>query len=148
MKRRALELLLVMSLPLGCASTAPLGAPESRSTPPIAAPPAGAAPIPSAPPSPPPPPVLQVSPRIDNEETAVRNVNSRLARAGELAAQVDASKLGTQQQEMLSGLKDFISKAAEALKARDIPRAQVLADKASRLADDLALTLKSPRPIP
>jgi hypothetical protein len=87
-----------------------------------------------------------VSPRIDNEEKAVRDVNARLVRAGQVVAQVDASKLGNEQQEMLSGLKDFISKAADALQARDIPRAQVLADKASRLADDLVVALKGPRP--
>jgi hypothetical protein len=133
-------LLLVMTLPLGCASTAPPGAPEARSTPQSATTP------PPPPPPPPLPPAPQVSPRIDNEEKAVRDVNARLARAGQVVAQVDASKLGNEQQEMLSGLKDFISKAADALQARDIPRAQVLADKASRLADDLVVALKSPRP--
>ena len=133
-------LLLLMTLPLGCASTATPGAPEARSTPQSATTP------PPPPPPPPLPPAPQVSPRIDNEEKAVRDVNARLARAGQVVAQVDASKLGNEQQEMLSGLKDFISKAADALQARDIPRAQVLADKASRLADDLVVALKSPRP--
>lgn len=66
-----------------------------------------------------------------------------MTRANEFVAQVDQSKLGSEQQEMLSGLKDFVSKAAEALRARDVPRAQVLADKASRLAEDLALALKN-----
>jgi hypothetical protein len=70
-------------------------------------------------------------------------LKARLARAGEVMGQIDSSKLGHEQQEMLSGLKDFISKAAEALRARDVPRAQVLADKASRLADDLALAVKN-----
>jgi hypothetical protein len=88
----------------------------------------------------------QVSPRIDNEEQAVRDVNARLARAGKVVAQLDASKLGQEQREMLSGLLDFISKAVDALQARDVPRAQILADKASRLADDLVLAVKNPRP--
>jgi hypothetical protein len=73
----------------------------------------------------------------------VRDVKARLARADEVMGQIDSSKLGNEQQEMLSGLKDFISKATEALRARDVPRAQVLADKASRLADDLALAVKN-----
>jgi hypothetical protein len=70
-------------------------------------------------------------------------VRAQLTRANEVVAQVDPSKLGSEQQEMLSGLKDFVTKAAEALRARDVPRAQVLADKASRLAEDLALALKN-----
>jgi hypothetical protein len=73
----------------------------------------------------------------------VRGVKTQLNRANEVVAQVDPAKLGSEQQEMLSGLKDFIAKAGEALRARDVPRAQVLADKASRLAEDLALALKN-----
>jgi hypothetical protein len=82
---------------------------------------------------------------MENEEQAVRDVNARLARAGQVVAQVDSSRLGQAQREMLSGLRDFISKAADALQARDVPRAQILADKASRLADDLLLALKNPK---
>jgi hypothetical protein len=145
--RRAIGLLLVLTLPLGCASTAPRGAPEARSAPQASTSPPSAYPLPPVLPPPPLAPAPQVSPRIDNEEKAVRDVNARLARAGQIVAQVDATKLGNEQQEMLSGLKNFISKAADALQARDIPRAQVLADKASRLADDLVLAVKSPRPI-
>ncbi len=73
----------------------------------------------------------------------MRDVKARLARVGEVMGQIDSSKLRGEQQEMLSGIKDFISKAAEALRARDVPRARVLADKASRLADDLALAVKN-----
>jgi hypothetical protein len=142
---RALGLLVLLSLPLGCASTASLGTPEARRIPPTISPAPGSAPVPSVPSASPPPPSLQVAPRIDNEESAVRDVNARLARAGQVVAQVDASRLGNQQQEMLSGLKDFISKASDALQAHDIPRAQVLADKASRLADDLAAALRNPK---
>lgn len=138
MKGRALGLIIVAALPLGCAAAGPAAAPEARGAPRTA--PASPA---SAPTLPAPPSAPQVSPRIGNEEQAVRDVNARLARAGEVVARIDASKLGTEQQEMLSGLKDFMTKAAEALQARDLPRAQVLADKASRLADDLALAVKN-----
>ena len=135
--RRVLEVIAIAALPLGCASMAPVPAPEARSAPQTATLPPSPAPAPPLPPAP------QVSPRIDNQEQAVRDVNVRLARAGEIAGQIDPSKLEEVQQEMLSGLKDFISKATEALQARDLPRAQMLADKASRLAEDLAL--KSPK---
>jgi hypothetical protein len=137
---RALALLLLATLPLGCASTGP--PPEARGVPQTAAVPASPvrAPLPPATPLPPAP---QISPHIDNEDQAVRDVKARLARADEVMGQIDSSKLGNEQQEMLSGLKDFISKATEALRARDVPRAQVLADKASRLADDLALAVKN-----
>ena len=117
-------------------------APEARGIPQTVAPP-------SLPPTPSPPPLPrapQVSPRIEDEEKAARDVNAQLVRAGQVAAQIDSSKLATEQQEMLSGLKDFLSKATDALAAHDIPRAQVLADKASRLADELALAQKNPRP--
>ncbi len=138
--RQALPLLLLAALPLGCAATAP--PPEAGSAQQTAAVPPGPA-RPPLPPTPPLPAAPQVSPHIDNEDQAVRDVKARLARAGEVMGQIDSSKLGNEQQEMLSGLKDFISKAGEALRARDVPRAQVLADKASRLADDLALAVKN-----
>ncbi len=138
--RHALPLLLLAALPLGCASTAP--PPEAGSAQQNAALPPGPprSPLPAAPPLPPAP---QVSPQVDNEDQAVRDVKARLARVGEVMGQIDSSKLRGEQQEMLSGIKDFISKAAEALRARDVPRARVLADKASRLADDLALAVKN-----
>lgn len=132
--RRGLGALFLAALPLGCASTAPV--PGVASAPQTAA----LSPRPAAPALPPAP---QVSPQIDNEDQAVREVRAQLTRANEVVAQVDPSKLGTDQQEMLSGLKDFITKADEALRARNVPRAQVLADKASRLAEDLALALKN-----
>jgi hypothetical protein len=132
--RRELAALFIAALPLGCASTAPV--PEAASVPQTAA----ISPRPAAPALPPAP---QVSPQIDNEDRAVRGVRAQLIRANEVVAQVDPSKLGSEQQEMLSGLKDFVNKADEALRARNVPRAQVLADKASRLAEDLALALKN-----
>jgi len=79
------------------------------------------------------------------EDKAIREVNARLARANQVVAQIDTTKLNGDQQEMLSGIRDFISKANDALQAHDVPRAQVLADKASRLADDLAVAAKKAR---
>jgi hypothetical protein len=65
----------------------------------------------------------------------------------QVVAQIDATQLGQEQREMPSGLQDFISKAADALRVRDVPRAKLLADKASRLADDLLLAPKNPKPV-
>jgi hypothetical protein len=128
--RTALAVLLIAVIGSGCASSQP---PQTASVAPRPSP---------APPSAPPPAPPLITPRVDNEEQAVRDVNARLARASQLVAQIDATKLTSDQQEMLSGLRDFISKANDALQARDVPRAKVLADKASRLADDLAVAVK------
>jgi len=130
--RAALALCLVAATSFACASSRP---PQRANVVPSSA-------APSPAPSPAPP---LITPRVANDERTVHDVNARLARANQLVAQIDPSKLSSDQQEMLSGLRDFISKANEALQAHDIPRAQMLADKASRLADDLTVTLKKTR---
>ncbi len=114
----------------------PIAPPAPNASAPAPEPPPTAAP---APPSSPP----VVSPRVDNEEKATREVNARLARAGQVIDQIDSGKLAKEQREVFSSIRDFISKASEALQAKDVPRAQILADKASKLADDLALALKN-----
>ena len=123
---RALRLVLAALLPLGC-STAP------------AAPPAAIRPPPAAP-SPGPP---QVSPRVDNPQSVERDVQARLAHVAQVIDQIDPSKLGSEQRQTLSSVQDFVSKATEALRAKDTARAKILADKASHLVDDLALALKN-----
>jgi len=134
--RAALTLCLVAATSFACASSRP---PQPANVVPSSAAPS---PVPAPAPSPAPP---LITPRVANDERTVRDVNARLARANQLVAQIDPSKLSSDQQEMLSGLRDFISKANEALQAHDVPRAQMLADKASRLADDLTVTLKKTR---
>ena len=131
--RAAFALCLMAAIASACASSQP---PRTANVVPSTP-----APSPVPPPAPAPPPPL-ITPRVANDEQAVRKINARLARANELVAHIDATKLSSDQQEMLSGLRDFISKANEALQAHDVPRAQMLADKASRLADDLAVALK------
>ena len=133
MMRAALALCLIAAISSACASSQP------RRTANVV--PSSPAPSPVSPPAPSPPPPL-ITPQAANDEQAVRDVNARLARANQLVAHIDASKLSSDQHEMLSGLRDFISKANEALQAHDVPRAQMLADKASRLADDLAVAVK------
>jgi hypothetical protein len=76
---------------------------------------------------------------MENEEQAMREVTARLARAERVMEQIDPGRLVKEQREMYSGIRDFIAKAQDAIQAKDVPRAQILADKASRLAEDLAL---------
>jgi hypothetical protein len=120
---RALRLVLATLLPLGCAS-APL------------APPAAVRPPSALPPAP------QVSPRVDNPQGVERDVQARLAHVAQVIDQIDPSKLASEQRQTLSSVQDFVAKATEALRAKDTARAKILADKASHLADDLALALK------
>jgi hypothetical protein len=80
---------------------------------------------------------------MENEEQAMREVTARLARAERVMEQIDPGRLVKEQREMYSGIRDFIAKAQDAIQAKDVPRAQILADKASRLAEDLALALKT-----
>ena len=136
--RRVLGTLLLAALPLGCASTARV--PETPQTATtemrysigsISKQFTAAAIL-----------LLQEQGKLSLNDKVAKFIPD-LTRANEVVAQADPSRLGSEQQEMLSGLKDFISKAGEALRARDVPRAQVLAGKASRLAEDLALALKN-----
>jgi hypothetical protein len=83
--------------------------------------------------------------RVANEEQVARAVNARLARASQVIERIDEARLAKEQREMLSSLRDFMGKASEALQAKDLARAQVLSEKAARLADDLALALKISR---
>ena len=122
---RALRLVLATLLPLGCASA------------PVAPPAAVKPPAPSAL-----PPAPQVSPRVDNPQGAERDVQARLAHVAQVIDQIDPSKLASEQRQTLSSVQDFVTKATEALRAKDTARAKILADKASHLADDLALALK------
>jgi len=126
---RALRLVLAALLPLGCASP-PLAPPAAVRTPP-------SAPAPSAL-----PPAPQVSPRVDNPQSVERDVQARLAHVAQVIDQIDPSKLASEQRQTLSSVQDFVSKATEALRAKDTARAKILAEKASHLADDLALALK------
>lgn len=163
---------LVATLPLGCTTGTPAAPrPGAAQAPAAAGVPPAAPELPSRPPSPPPPAPVppaapkatpgpavasptpapkassqsppHVAPRVDNEERVAREISARLVRAGQVIEQIDPAKLAKEQREMFSGVQDFISKATEALQAKDVPRAQILADKASKLADDLALALKN-----
>ena len=119
---RAFLLVLVVLLPVGCAA-----GPSSR---------------PAAVKPPPAPTAPQVAPRVDNPQSVERDVQARLTRVTQVIDQIDPSKLAAEQRQTLSSVQDFVAKAAEALRAKDTARAKILADKASQLADDLALAVK------
>jgi hypothetical protein len=118
----------------------PVTAPPSPPPPSIPSPPPVAKPAPPEPAPAPPPPV--VAARVPNEDQIAQEVNQRVAKAQEIIEKIDAAKLNRDQREILSSIKDFVTKAREAYQTRDMPRAQVLAEKASRLADDLAAAVK------
>jgi hypothetical protein len=78
-----------------------------------------------------------VSPRVQDEERISRDVTARLTEARRRLAQVDPARLVGDQREIFASVQDFLTKAEEAMAAKDLPRAQILADKARKLADDL-----------
>jgi hypothetical protein len=88
----------------------------------------------------PPPPV--VAARVPHEDQITQEVSLRVTKTQEIIDRIDAAKLTRDQREILSSIRDFIDKAREASQAKDMPRAQVLAEKASKLADDLAAAVK------
>jgi hypothetical protein len=79
-----------------------------------------------------------VSPRVEDEDRVTREVRGRLIEARRRVAQVDPARLAGDQREIFASIHDFLAKAEEAITARDLPRAQILADKARKLAEDLA----------
>jgi hypothetical protein len=79
---------------------------------------------------------------VPDEERVAQEVNVRLARAGHIVAEIDPARLGGDQREIFWSIQAFLGRAREALSARDLPRAQVLAEKAARLADDLAASVR------
>jgi hypothetical protein len=163
MSIRALILALLV-LAEGCSFARPvqpaLAPPEPTPPPNVAAPgpdrdPPAATPLvpdgaaPSTPPAPtpttsppaektPPAPPPIITSRVANEEQLTREVNARLAKVSEIVDRIDPSKLTRDQRELFSGIQDFQSKARAALSIRDVPQAQILAEKALGLASTLA----------
>jgi hypothetical protein len=74
---------------------------------------------------------------VEDADRISREVTARLAEARWRVAQVDPARLAGDQREIFASIHDFLAKAEDALTAQDLPRAQILADKAQKLADDL-----------
>ncbi|HET8578633.1 MAG TPA: hypothetical protein VFO18_16170 [Methylomirabilota bacterium] len=124
---RALALALVVALAIsGCAKLKAIftGSPEP--------PPAPVEPTP-----PPPPAVLSPQVGSEVERRLQRDAQDRIDRTERLLSQVDPKRLGGQRQESYQTIQSFLSKAKEALYARDMQRAMTLADKAFLLANEL-----------
>jgi hypothetical protein len=82
---------------------------------------------------------------VEDEQRMGREAQTRIEGAERLLHEIDPKKVaGRQQEQDLLTIQSFLSKAKEALSARDAQRAFTLADKAFVLADELSRTL-SPR---
>jgi hypothetical protein len=89
-------------------------------------------------PPPAPPPVLAPAVHPEEERRLEREARTRIDGAERLLQGLDGRRLGTEQMQSLETVQSFVSKAREALGARDVQRAFTLADKAFLLADELA----------
>ncbi len=69
-----------------------------------------------------------------------RDAQNRIEGTERLVRQIDQKKLVGEQQQNLLTIQSFLTKAKEALSARDLQRAFTLADKAYLLADELSRT--------
>ena len=67
-----------------------------------------------------------------------QEASSRVARAEQLADQVDQKRLTKEQEETYLSIKSFVVKAKKAVQAKEFSRASTLADKAIILAQELA----------
>ena len=66
-----------------------------------------------------------------------QEASMRIARAEQMANQVDQKKLTLEQEETYLTLKSFLVKAKKAMQVKDFARASTLADKAIILAEEL-----------
>jgi hypothetical protein len=81
---------------------------------------------------------------VEDEERMRRETQTRIDGAEHLIQDMDPKKLAERRQdENLLTIQSFLSKAKEALAARDVQRAFTLADKALLLADELSRALSS-----
>jgi hypothetical protein len=90
----------------------------------------------------PPPPAPVLSPQVSEEERLTKEVNARLGRAERVIEQIDPARLDEDHRQMFASIQDYVSKAREAISNKDLPRAGVLSEKASTLADELAATTR------
>jgi hypothetical protein len=83
-------------------------------------------------------PVLVPEVRDDDRERVRQVVGDQLRRAARVIDQVNPATLPADQKDMYVSLLNYVSKAHTALEQEDLAGAQILADKASRLAGSLA----------
>jgi hypothetical protein len=100
----------------------------------LAAPPFGCTPAKLAAPTP--SPVLLPDSKTEGNRMA-QQASARIARAEQMANQVDHKKLTLDQEETYLTIKSFVVKAKKAMQVKDFARASTLADKAIVLAEEL-----------
>ncbi len=88
------------------------------------------------PPAPKPSPVLLPDSKVKGNRMA-QEAGVRIARAEQMANQVDQKKLTLEQEETYLTIKSFLVKAKKAMQVKDFARASTLADKAMILAEEL-----------
>jgi len=121
---------------------------EPTPAPPAPPAPAPAAPAPPAaqpPPAPPrtaaipkEPPVLAPQASVEEENRMKSAAERRIEGTERLVQKIDPTRLVREQQDNYLTIQSFLTKAREALSARDVQRAFTLADKAYLLADELS----------
>ena len=127
--------------------------PVPPSSPSRSSPPATATPPPATSPAPPrtaniprepstPAPVLAPQASAEEEQRIKTQAERRIEGTERIVQKIDPARLAREQRENYSTIQSFLSKAREALSARDVQRAFTLADKAYLLADELS---KGPR---
>jgi hypothetical protein len=84
-----------------------------------------------------------LSTAVDDEQRMRRDAQTRIEGTERLIKDIDRTKLVEQQEESYQTIQSFLSKAKEALSARDLQRAYTLADKAYLLASELARGISS-----
>lgn len=126
-------LIVLAIIMVGCAKSKPEVAPS----PPV---PPRPSPVKEEPPSPPP----KLSPQVgrDEENQLKQDAEAKIKGAERIFEQLDKKALAADQQEILSTIRSFLSKAKQALSTKDFVRALNLADKAHFLAEDLSGTVK------
>lgn len=93
--------------------------------------------IPREPPGPP-APVLAPQASAEEEQRIKHDAERRIEGTEKLVQRIDPARLRREQQENYLTVQSFLTKAREALSARDVQRAFTLADKAYLLADELS----------
>ena len=129
----------------------PAPGPAKPATPPAREPqpPATVTPVPAPPrtaaiprETPVPAPVLAPQASAEEERRMKSQAEQRIEGTERLVQKIDPTRLVREQRENYLTIQSFLSKAREALSARDVQRAFTLADKAYLLADELS---KRPR---
>jgi hypothetical protein len=87
-----------------------------------------------------PAPVLAPQASAEEENRIKFQAERRIEGTERLVQRIDPARLAREQQENYLTIQSFLSKAREALSARDVQRAFTLADKAYLLADELSKT--------